>query len=99
VVISNRQDWWNCSLTPSRFKAGIMWSGRSSVSILKNIQRILIFVENKYFQSCHTSRHNTRAGFDSAPLVSVEKGSMSEYYLERHLPIPVTAIQSIRDFF
>jgi hypothetical protein len=29
--------------------------------------------ENKYFQSWHTSRHNTRAGFDSAPQVSVEK--------------------------
>jgi hypothetical protein len=29
--------------------------------------------ENKYFQSWHTSRHNTRAGFDSAPLVNVEK--------------------------
>jgi hypothetical protein len=33
--------------------------------------------ENKYFQSCHASRHNTRAGFDSAPQVSVEKGYSS----------------------
>jgi hypothetical protein len=32
---------------------------------------------DKYFQSCHTSRGNTRAGFDSAPLVSVEKGCSS----------------------
>jgi hypothetical protein len=34
---------------------------------------ILAINENKYFQSWHTSCHNTRAGFDSAPLVSVEK--------------------------
>jgi hypothetical protein len=33
--------------------------------------------ENKHFQSCHASRHKTRAGFDSAPLVSVEKGCSS----------------------
>jgi hypothetical protein len=33
--------------------------------------------ENKYFQSCHTSRHNTPAGFNSAPLVSVEKSCSS----------------------
>jgi hypothetical protein len=77
VVISDRSDWWNCSSTPSRFKAGIIWSDRSSVSILINIQWILIFIENKYVQSWHTSRHNTRAGFDSAPLVSVEKGCSS----------------------
>jgi hypothetical protein len=30
--------------------------------------------ENKYFQSCHTHRTITRAGFESAPLVSIEKG-------------------------
>jgi hypothetical protein len=37
--------------------------------------------ENEYFQPWHTSRHNTRAGFDSAPLVSVEKccSSMIRY--------------------
>jgi hypothetical protein len=28
---------------------------------------------NKYFQSCHASRDNTRAGFESATLVSVER--------------------------
>jgi hypothetical protein len=35
---------------------------------------VLVINENKYFQSCLTSRDNTCAGFDSAPLVSVEKG-------------------------
>jgi hypothetical protein len=43
----------------------------------QDFQPFLIFVENKYFQSCHTSRHNTRAGFDSTPLASVVKGSSS----------------------
>jgi hypothetical protein len=43
-------------------------------------QRMLVNLsinENKYFQSCHASRDNTCAGFESAPLVSVEKGSSS----------------------
>jgi hypothetical protein len=77
VVISNRQDWLSISSTPSRFKALLIWTSRTPVSILKDIQRFLIFVENKYFQSCHTSCHNTRAGFDSAPLVSIESGCSS----------------------
>jgi hypothetical protein len=55
---------------PSRFKAGLIWTGRTSVSILKDIQRFLIFVENKYSQSRHTSRYDTRAGFDSVPLAT-----------------------------
>jgi acetyl-CoA acetyltransferase len=38
---------------------------------------ILGINENKYFQSCHTSRDNTRAGFETSPLVSVEKGCSS----------------------
>jgi hypothetical protein len=38
---------------------------------------ILGIIEDIYFQSWHTSRHNTRAGFDSAPLVSVETGCSS----------------------
>jgi hypothetical protein len=42
---------------------------RTSVNLSMN--------ENKYFQSCHTSCDDTRAGFESAPLVSVEKGSSS----------------------
>jgi hypothetical protein len=33
--------------------------------------------EFKYFQLCHACRDNTRAGFDSPPLTSVEKGSSS----------------------
>jgi hypothetical protein len=42
---------------------------------------ILGINENKYFQSCHASRDNTRAGFKSAPMVSVETGcsSITEY--------------------
>jgi hypothetical protein len=35
------------------------------------------YLKNNYFQSWHTLRHNTRAGFDSAPLVSVEKACSS----------------------
>jgi hypothetical protein len=31
---------------------------------------ILGINENRYFQSCHTSSNNTRAGFDSAPLLT-----------------------------
>jgi hypothetical protein len=38
---------------------------------------ILGINENEHFQLCHTSRDNTRAGFESAPLVSVETGSSS----------------------
>jgi hypothetical protein len=34
----------------------------------------LVINENIYFQSCHISRDNTQAGFESAPLLSVEKG-------------------------
>jgi hypothetical protein len=43
----------------------------------QHILIILGLIENKDLQSCHASRHNTRAGFESAPLVSVEKGSSS----------------------
>jgi hypothetical protein len=35
------------------------------------------YLKTNIFQSWHTSRHNTRAGFDSAPQVSVEKGCSS----------------------
>jgi hypothetical protein len=27
-------------------------------------------LKNNYFQSCHTSRDNTRAGFDSSPILT-----------------------------
>jgi hypothetical protein len=30
------------------------------------------YLKNKYFQSCHTSRANTRAGFESAPLANAQ---------------------------
>jgi hypothetical protein len=33
--------------------------------------------EKKYFQSCHTPRAITRAGFDSAPLSSTQTGCSS----------------------
>jgi hypothetical protein len=35
------------------------------------------YLEINIFQSCHASRENTRAGFEPAPLVSVEKGCSS----------------------
>jgi hypothetical protein len=38
---------------------------------------ILGINENNYFQSCHTSRHNTRAGFDSAPILHTQTGCSS----------------------
>jgi hypothetical protein len=55
--------------------------------------------ENKYFHSCHASRHNTRAGFDSAPLVSVEKVALPFLGVLRLLALSVTAIQTKQEFF
>jgi hypothetical protein len=74
VVIPEWLDWLNCSLTPCQRNSELICTAYTCVSILKGVQRILIFFENKHFQLCHTSRHKTRAGFDSAPQVSVEKG-------------------------
>jgi hypothetical protein len=45
--------------------------------LLQHNLMVLGINETKYFQSCHTSRDNTRAGFESAPLVSVDKGCSS----------------------
>jgi hypothetical protein len=48
VVTSNQHDWLNGSSTPSWFKAVLIWTGITSVSVLREIQRILIFIENKH---------------------------------------------------
>jgi hypothetical protein len=67
----------------------------------RHIPIILDLIENIDFQSCHASRHKTRAGFESAPLVSVEKGSSSiirygpplnSFHVIRNLPLRVTPI-------
>jgi hypothetical protein len=55
----------------------LIWPGtRASPNTQRNTM-IMGINENKSFQSCHTSRDDTRAGFESAPLVSVEKGCSS----------------------
>jgi hypothetical protein len=77
VVILNREDWLNVSSTPSQFKAMFIWTGYCVCFDTQHDPLNLGINENKCFQSWHTSRHNTRAGFDSAPLVSVEKGCSS----------------------
>jgi hypothetical protein len=43
----------------------------------QQIPMILGINEDKYIQSCHTSRDDTRAGFDSAPFPCTETGSSS----------------------
>jgi hypothetical protein len=65
-------------------------------------QRTLVnlsITENKHFQSCHASRHNTRAGFDSAPLTTGFKLFRADYYLVRLLALSVTAIHINLRFF
>jgi hypothetical protein len=46
-------------------------------NVIKALVAKIAAMETAAATQCHTSRHNTRAGFDSAPQVSVEKGCSS----------------------
>jgi hypothetical protein len=87
----------NGSLTPSRFKAVLIWTGRS-VRFDTQQNRLFLRNSNKYPSRVHLfPRTFTRARFESAPLTPTQNVVL--HFLSRVclLAGSVTAIQSTRD--
>jgi hypothetical protein len=60
---------------------------------------VLVIDDDKYFQSCHTSRAFQRVGFESQRYLHLSKGLGPYYEGDRQLAAQVRPLQSIRDFF